>query len=113
MKTSLEIAGAARVEPIAAIAERAGLPARFVEPHGRSRAKIDLDVLDELRDRPLGKYILVTALNPHLGYDNAARIAKKAHQEGKTLKQAAVELGLLTPEQFDAWVRPEDMTGPR
>ncbi|MCE9673201.1 class II fumarate hydratase [Myxococcus stipitatus] len=55
--------------------------------------------------------MLVTALNPHIGYDNAARIAKKAHQEGKTLKQVAVELGLLTAEQFDQWVRPEDMTG--
>ena len=55
--------------------------------------------------------MLVTALNPHIGYDNAARIAKKAHKEGKTLKEAAVELGLLTPEQFDQWVRPEEMTG--
>ncbi|MCP3105200.1 class II fumarate hydratase [Myxococcus sp. K15C18031901] len=55
--------------------------------------------------------MLVTALNPHIGYDNAARIAKKAHKEGRTLKEVAVELGLLTAEQFDQWVRPEDMTG--
>jgi fumarate hydratase class II len=55
--------------------------------------------------------MLVTALNPHIGYDNAAKIAKKAHKEGKTLKEAAVELGLLTAEQFDQWVRPEKMTG--
>jgi fumarate hydratase, class II len=53
----------------------------------------------------------VTALNPHLGYDNAARIAKTAHKEGATLKETAVKLGLLTPEQFDAWVRPEKMVG--
>jgi fumarate hydratase class II len=55
--------------------------------------------------------MLVTALNPHIGYDNAAKIAKTAHKEGKTLKEAAVGLGLLTAEQFDEWVRPEDMTG--
>jgi fumarate hydratase class II len=66
--------------------------------------------IDELVQRSL---MLVTALNPHIGYDNAAKIAKKAHAEGKTLKDAAVELGLLTPEQFDAWVRPEQMVGPR
>jgi fumarate hydratase class II len=53
--------------------------------------------------------MLVTALNTHIGYDNAASIAKKAHKEDKTLKQAALELGLLTEEQFDEWVRPEDM----
>jgi len=55
--------------------------------------------------------MLVTALNPHIGYDNAARIAKKAHHDGTTLKETAVALGLLTAEQFDQWVRPEKMTG--
>lgn len=55
--------------------------------------------------------MLVTALNPHIGYENAAKIAKKAHKEGTTLREAAVELGLLTSEQFDEWVRPEDMIG--
>ena len=55
--------------------------------------------------------MLVTALNTHIGYDNAAKIAKKAHKEGTTLKQAAIDLGLLTAEQFDQWVRPEDMVG--
>jgi len=53
--------------------------------------------------------MLVTALNPHIGYENAARIAKKAHKENKTLKQAAVELGLVTAEQFDQWVNPSKM----
>ncbi|MFZ2898898.1 MAG: class II fumarate hydratase [Saprospiraceae bacterium] len=57
--------------------------------------------------------MLVTALNPHIGYENAAKIAKKAHKENKTLKEAAVETGLLTPEQFDQWVRPENMVGPK
>ena len=57
--------------------------------------------------------MLVTALNPHIGYDNSAKIAKKAHAEGKTLKEAAVELGLLTAEQFDEYVRPENMTSPK
>ncbi len=55
--------------------------------------------------------MLVTALNTKIGYDNAAKIAKKAHAEDKTLKQAAIELELLTEEQFDEWVRPEDMIG--
>lgn len=55
--------------------------------------------------------MLVTALNTHIGYENAAKIAKKAHKENKTLRETAIELGLLTSEQFDAWVRPEKMVG--
>lgn len=55
--------------------------------------------------------MLVTALNPHIGYENAAKIAKKAHKENKTLREAAIELGLVTNEQFDEWVRPEKMVG--
>lgn len=53
--------------------------------------------------------MLVTALNPHIGYDKAAQIAKKAYAEGSTLREAALELGYLTDEQFDQWVRPENM----
>ena len=53
--------------------------------------------------------MLVTALNTHIGYDKAAKIAKKAYAEGTTLKQAAIGLAYLTEEQFDAWVRPESM----
>jgi fumarate hydratase class II len=63
----------------------------------------------ELLERSL---MLVTALNPHIGYDNAARIAQKAHAEGTTLREAALALGLVTAEQFDTWVRPERMVGP-
>ncbi len=55
--------------------------------------------------------MLVTALNTHIGYENAAKIAKKAHKENKTLREAAIALGLVTNEQFDLWVKPEDMTG--
>jgi fumarate hydratase class II len=55
--------------------------------------------------------MLVTALNPHIGYENAAKIAKKAHKENKTLREAALELGLLTNEQFQEWVKPEQMVG--
>ena len=55
--------------------------------------------------------MLVTALNPHIGYDNAAKIAKKAHAENSSLKEAAIELGILTAEQFDQWVVPAAMTG--
>ena len=55
--------------------------------------------------------MLVTALNTHIGYENAAKIAKKAHKENKTLREAAIELGLVTSDQFDQWVRPEKMVG--
>ena len=55
--------------------------------------------------------MLVTALNTHIGYDKAAKIAKTAHAEGSTLKEAALKLGYVTAEEFDAWVRPEDMVG--
>ncbi len=58
-----------------------------------------------------GSLMLVTALNLHIGYDKAAKIAKHAHAEGKTLRQAAIDLGHLTADQFDAWVKPEDMVG--
>lgn len=57
--------------------------------------------------------MLVTALNPHIGYDNAAKIAKTAHKEGTSLKAAAINLGLLTEEQFEQWVKPEQMIGPK
>ena len=56
--------------------------------------------------------MLVTALNTHIGYDKAAKIAKTAHENGSTLKATAIELGFLTAEQFDEWVRPENMLGP-
>jgi fumarate hydratase class II len=68
------------------------------------------DRIAELVDRSL---MLVTALNPHIGYDKAAQIAKKAHKEGSTLREAALATGYVTGEQFDQWVRPQDMVGPR
>ena len=60
-----------------------------------------------------GSLMLVTALNPHIGYDNAAKVAKKAYQENTTLKESAVALGLLTADEFEEKVRPEKMTGPK
>ncbi len=57
--------------------------------------------------------MLVTALNPHIGYDKAAKIAKKAHKEGTTLKESALALGFVTEQQFDEWVKPEEMVGKR
>ncbi|KAH3670746.1 hypothetical protein OGAPHI_001262 [Ogataea philodendri] len=57
--------------------------------------------------------MLVTALNPKIGYDNASKTAKNAHKKGLTLKQSALELGMLTEEEFDEWVRPEKMIGPK
>jgi fumarate hydratase class II len=72
-----------------------------IEPnHGRIRQLMENSLM------------LVTALNPHIGYDNAAKIAKKAHAEDTTLKEAALALGLLTAEQFDEWVNPLDMIKP-
>jgi fumarate hydratase class II len=56
--------------------------------------------------------MLVTALNPHIGYDKAAQIAKKAHKDHTSLKEAAIELGYLSSEQFDGWVVPKEMTHP-
>ncbi len=69
---------------------------------------------DEVRIQKLMQesLMLVTALNPHIGYDNAAKIAKKAHHEGTSLKESGIALGLLTAEQFDQWVKPEDMINP-
>ncbi|WP_332744436.1 class II fumarate hydratase [Hydrogenophaga sp.] len=64
--------------------------------------------ITELVDRSL---MLVTALNPHIGYDKAAQIAKKAHKEGTSLREAALALGFVSAEQFDQWVRPEQMVG--
>jgi fumarate hydratase, class II len=69
----------------------------------------DIARINQLRDESL---MLVTALNPHIGYDNAAKIAKNAHKKGMTLKASALELGLLTEAQFDEWVRPELMIAP-
>jgi fumarate hydratase, class II len=69
-----------------------------------NREKIDEHLRDSL--------MLVTALNEHIGYDNAAKIAKNAHKKGISLRDSAVELGLLTGEQFDGWVKPEEMTHP-
>ncbi|XP_077292915.1 fumarate hydratase, mitochondrial-like isoform X2 [Arctopsyche grandis] len=57
--------------------------------------------------------MLVTALNPHIGYDKSAKIAKTAHKDGSTLKEAALKLKFLTSEDFDKWVKPEDMLGPK
>jgi fumarate hydratase, class II len=68
---------------------------------------------DNIRKLMENSLMLVTSLNPHIGYDNAAKVAKKAHKENKTLKEAAIELGLLTAEKFDEVVRPEQMVGPK
>jgi len=69
-----------------------------------NRARIDEHLRDSL--------MLVTALNPYIGYDNAAKVAKNALKKGISLKQSAIELGLLTAEEFDKYVKPEEMTHP-
>ena len=65
-----------------------------------------------IREHLDNSLMLVTALNPHIGYEKAAQISLKAYREDLTLREAALKLGLLTAEQFDEWVRPEDMTHP-
>lgn len=65
--------------------------------------------IDKLLNESL---MLVTALNPHIGYDKAATLAKTAHKEGTTLKEAAIKLGYLTEQQFEEWVKPNKMLGP-
>ena len=69
-----------------------------------NRAVIDAHLRDSL--------MLVTALNPHIGYENAAAIAKRAHQTGMTLREAAIDLGMLTGAEFDRLVKPENMVHP-
>ena len=84
--------------------------ARSFDTHCARGIEPELARIEELVKRSL---MLVTALNPHIGYDKAAKIAKQAHRSGSTLREAAVASGWLTAEQFDAWVVPVQMVGPR
>jgi fumarate hydratase class II len=79
------------------------------DTHCAQGIEVNRERIADLMERSL---MLVTALTPHIGYDKAAQIAKHAHHEGTTLKQAALALGFVTAEEFDKWVRPEDMTHP-
>lgn len=67
--------------------------------------------MPEIKKKLENSLMLVTALNTHIGYDNAAKIAKKAYADNTSLKEAALSLGLLTEQQFEEWVKPEDMIG--
>ena len=78
------------------------------EEHCARGIEADRERIAELVRRSL---MLVTALNPHIGYDKAAAIAKRAHQEGSSLRDAALASGWLSAEEFDAWVKPEAMVG--
>jgi fumarate hydratase, class II len=78
------------------------------EEHCAAGIEPNMERIDKLMRESL---MLVTALNPHIGYVKAAAIAKNAHKKGTTLKESALELGHLTSEQFDQWVKPEDMVG--
>jgi fumarate hydratase class II len=84
--------------------------ARSFEEHCARGIEPNLPRIRELLERSL---MLVTALSPHIGYDRAAEIAKKAHHEGSTLREAALSLGYVSAEDFDRWVRPDEMTGPK
>lgn len=87
-----------------------GDAARSFTEHCVLGIKADRERIDKLLHESL---MLVTALNPHIGYDNAAKIAKHAHAKGLTLKASAAELGLVTQEDFDKFVQPQDMLGPK
>ena len=78
------------------------------EEHCVRGITVNRERITELMERSL---MLVTALAPHIGYERAAEIAKRAHHEGGMLKQVAVSLGYLTAEKFDVWVKPERMVG--
>ena len=80
------------------------------DEHCASGIEPNKPVIEEFLNRSL---MLVTALNPIIGYDNAAKVAKKAFNDGSTLREAAVALGVLSGEEFDKAVRPEDMVGPK
>ena len=79
------------------------------EEHCVRGITVNRERITELMERSL---MLVTALTPHIGYERAAEIAKRAHREGSSLKHAALALEYVTAEQFDLWVQPEKMTGP-
>lgn len=75
---------------------------------------VGIEPIDENIEKYLkNSLMLVTALNPHIGYEKAAKIAKKAHKEGLTLKESAIDSGYVTEEQFEEWIKPEDMVEPR
>jgi fumarate hydratase class II len=93
------------LDSIALLAEAA---ASFDEHCARGIAPNEARIRRHVED----SLMLVTALNPHIGYEKAAEIALAAHREGTSLREAALQLGYVTAEQFDRWVRPEDMTGP-
>ncbi|MFL9880536.1 class II fumarate hydratase [Herbaspirillum rhizosphaerae] len=80
------------------------------DEHCAQGIEANRDRIADLMERSL---MLVTALAPHIGYDKAAKIAKQAHHDGTTLKQAALALGYVTEEQFAQWIKPEEMTGPK
>ncbi|MGT0244023.1 hypothetical protein ACVNP1_07970 [Staphylococcus aureus] len=74
---------------------------------------VGIEPIEENIDNYLNQSLmLVTALNPHIGYEKAAQIAKKAHKEGLTLKESGIQTGYVTEEQFEAWIKPEDMVDP-
>jgi fumarate hydratase class II len=84
--------------------------ARSFEEHCARGIEADVARIHELLERSL---MLVTALSPHIGYDRAAEIAKKAHRSGSTLREAALALGYVSTEDFDRWVQPDAMIGPK
>lgn len=84
--------------------------ARSFREHCVEGIEANREKIDKLLHESL---MLVTALNPKIGYDNASKTAKNAHKKGLTLKQSALELDMLSEKEFDEWVRPEKMIGPK
>ncbi len=94
------------------LAERAAARRRLHELRALLRRRHRAEPRAHPAEPASSSLMLVTALNPHIGYDNAAKIAKKAHKDGTTLKEAATALGLVSAADFDAWVDPTKMTRP-
>jgi fumarate hydratase class II len=97
---------------IHAVLQSAGLLADAAESFAEHMVAKLAPNLPRIAENLAKSLMLVTALNPHIGYDRAVRIGKLALAEGLTLRDAAARLGFVTPEDFDRWVRPEEMLGP-
>ena len=92
--------------------ESAGLLADAMDSFGKNCIAGIRPNEEKIKENLEKSLMLVTALSPHIGYENSAKIAKLAYQENLTLKEAAQKLDLVSPEQFDAWVVPENMVHP-
>ena len=111
--SNIEIAQRAQMRPIVPLArERLGIPEDSLDSYGRYKAKVSLDYVAQLKGRPDGKLVLVTAISPVIGYGKASKIAHYAVDNDLTLKAAALKLGFVSEAEFDRVVDPKQMVKP-